>query len=258
LGIWHTIFRTTEDDVRLKLIECLAPFVNALPREGQLEVFNALLDVWSSGGFTSWREREGIAKSLNDLLSVGAPQVPGIVGKLLMHALVDSVNTVREAALLILPNIWMTLQGKNLLNIIRSDILSLARSEMSRRRMTYIACQQALLLPGPEGGEPPIQINDELCSTFVSLASDHIVGVRIRVARLIGLICGQSKPIPELILGVIPVLSQDSSNEVRSYVVNCLVELGSHQEMTRTSTRSASAASTFSRPPPVSIFQTNS
>lgn len=99
LPVWGNAFRVPEDDVRLKLIDCLAPFIVALPRNGQLQVFNALLDAWSSGAFTSWREREGIAKSLNDLLSIGGLEVTQVVANLLMYALVDTVNTVREAAI---------------------------------------------------------------------------------------------------------------------------------------------------------------
>ncbi|KAE9399277.1 ARM repeat-containing protein [Gymnopus androsaceus JB14] len=260
LGVWRSAFRTSDDEVRLKLIDCLVTFVGALPRVGQLEVFNALLDAWSSAAFTSWREREGIAKSLNDLLNVGGSEVMGIIEKLLMHSLADSVNTVREAAISILPKLWMTFKGKGFLDSVRSDLLSMAQSELSRRRMTYIACQHALLIPGPEG-VPSMEIDDELCHTLASLASDYIVGVRIGVARLIAFICGEltkkAKPVPKSFLDVIPLLSQDSSHEVRSYVVDCLVEprdssnsSGRYPGLTRVNL--ASTASTFSRPPSTS------
>ncbi|KAF9069880.1 armadillo-type protein [Rhodocollybia butyracea] len=192
LGVWRRAFHTPEDDVRLKLIDCLVPFVGALPLDGQLEVFNAVLDTWTSNAFTSWREREGIAKILNDMLNVGGTEVTEIVRKLMLHALVDSVNTVREAAIFILPNLWLTFKGKNLLDGIRAEFLCMARSEMSRRRMTYLACQQALLLPGPEGKSPSMEIDDDLCATLATLASDNIVGVRIGVARLIGFIHGMA------------------------------------------------------------------
>lgn len=104
----------------------------------------------------------------------------------------------------------MTFKDRNFLDGLRSDFLALARSEISRRRMTsvssiislvcrkliygsiyrYIACQQVLLLPRSEGGDPPMKIDDELCRVLSSLASDHIVGVRIGVARVIGFING--------------------------------------------------------------------
>ncbi|KAF8831404.1 hypothetical protein HHX47_DHR1000743 [Lentinula edodes] len=263
LPVWGNAFRVPEDDVRLKLIDCLAPFIVALPRNGRLEVFNALLDAWSSGAFTSWREREGIAKSLNDLLSIGGLEVTQVVANLLMYALADTVNTVREAAITNLPGLWMTFKGRNFLDGLRSDFLAMARSEISRRRMTYIACQQVLLLPRSEGGDPPMKIDDELCRTLSSLASDHIVGVRIGVARVIGFINDQlrknAKSVPASLVDVIHVLSQDSSNEVRSYVADCLVEgppkgslhSGSYQEITKLRSVSAAAtALTFSRPPP--------
>ncbi|KAJ3927624.1 MAG: armadillo-type protein [Lentinula lateritia] len=264
LPVWGNAFRVPEDDVRLKLIDCLAPFIVALPRNGQLQVFNALLDAWSSGAFTSWREREGIAKSLNDLLSIGGLEVTQVVANLLMYALVDTVNTVREAAItnVSFMAIFST-YDRNFLDGLRSDFLALARSEISRRRMTYIACQQVLLLPRSEGGDPPMKIDDELCRVLSSLASDHIVGVRIGVARVIGFINDQlrknAESVPASLLGVIHVLSQDSSNEVRSYVADCLVEappksslhFGSYQEITKPRSVSAAAtALTFSRPPP--------
>ncbi|KAJ3735417.1 armadillo-type protein [Lentinula guzmanii] len=263
LPVWRNAFRTSEDDVRLKLVECLVPFVGALPREGQFEVLRGLLDGWASDVFASWREREGIAKILNDLLVVDVPEVADIVTKLLLHALADRVNTVRAAAIAILPNLWMTFKGRNFLDALRSGFLSMARSEMSRRRMTYIACQQALLLPRPEGTDPLMEIDDELCRTLSSLAFDPIVGVRIGVARVVRSICDElrknTKPIPTALLDVIPVLSQDSSHEVRSYVADCLPrspknsrDSGIYQEMNKLRSASPSvAASTFSRPPPV-------
>ncbi|KAJ4000105.1 armadillo-type protein [Lentinula boryana] len=264
LPVWHNAFCTSEDDVRLKLVECLVPFVGALPREGQFEVLRGLLDAWASDMFTSWREREGIAKILNDLLVVDVPEVVDIVTKLLLHALADGVNTVRAAAIAIVSFIALSqLRHPNSLDALRSGFLSMAHSEMSRRRMTYIACQQALLLPRPEGTDPLMEIDDELCRTLSSLAFDRIVGVRIGVARVIRFICDElrknTKPIPTALLDVIPVLSQDSSHEVRSYVADCLPrspknnrDSGSYQEMNKLRSAAASvAASTFSRPPPV-------
>ncbi|KAJ3987159.1 armadillo-type protein [Lentinula detonsa] len=264
LPVWRDAFRTSEDDVRLKLVECLVPFVGALPREGQFEVLRGLLDAWASDVFASWREREGIAKILNDLLVVDVREVADIVTKLLLHALADRVNTVRAAAIAIVSFIALSqLRHSNFLDALRSGFLSMARSEMSRRRMTYIACQQALLLPRPEGTDPLMEIDDELCRTLSSLAFDPIVGVRIGVARVIRFICDElrknTKPIPTALLDVIPVLSQDSSHEVRSYVADCLPrspknsrDSGSYQEMNKSRSAAASvAASTFSRPPPV-------
>lgn len=37
-----------------------------------------------------------------------------------------------------------------------------------------------------------MEIDDDLCATLASLASDNIVGVRIGLARLIGFICGMT------------------------------------------------------------------
>ncbi|KAJ3756748.1 armadillo-type protein [Lentinula raphanica] len=258
LPVWHSAFSSPEDDVRLKLVDCLVPFVIALPRDGQLEVFRTLLDAWASGVFTSWREREGIAKSLNDLLNVDGSEVMDIVMKLLFHALVDAVNTVRTAAISILPNLWMTFKDKNFLEGLRIGFLSLARSETSRRRMTfvYIACHQALLLPRPEGTGPSMELDDELCRTLSSLAFDPIVGVRIGVARIIESICAESRKnakfVPSPLLDVIPVLSQDSSHEVRSYVADCLnPSANSYQGTDKVRSVSTSlAASNFSKPPP--------
>ncbi|KAJ3839825.1 armadillo-type protein [Lentinula raphanica] len=256
LPVWHSAFSSPEDDVRLKLVDCLVPFVIALPRDGQLEVFRTLLDAWASGVLTSWREREGIAKSLNDLLNIDSSEVMDIVMKLLFHALADAVNTVRTAAISILPNLWMTFKDKNFLEGLRIGFLSLARSETSRRRMTYIACHQALLLPRPEGTGPSMELDDELCRTLSSLAFDPIVGVRIGVARIIESICAESRKnakfVPSPLLDVIPVLSQDSSHEVRSYVANCLSpSANSYQGTDKVRSVSTSlAASNFSKPPP--------
>ncbi|KAF5391394.1 hypothetical protein D9757_001993 [Collybiopsis confluens] len=267
LGVWHNAFLASEDDVRLKLIESLVPFVVALPQEGQVEILSAVLNVWSSGGFMSWREREGVAKSLNELLKIEGPDIAGIVWRLMMHALADSVNTVREAVIFMASSLRLStsflnsndsiLLAPQLLDDVEGQGPPGAHTHRLHVYGTFRVVAKkndSLLFPGPEGGDPSMEIDAELCSTIASLASDAVVGVRIGVARLISSICAQQrkedKPIPALLLGVVPVLSQDSSNEVRSYAANCLEKHAKDQELENMTAKFARTALTFSRPPP--------
>lgn len=111
----------------------------------------------------------------------------------------------------------MTLRDhQGILDGLRADVRVLAQSDTYRRRMTYvaqlfissssvfvlsvasimliassvffsfIACQQALILPGPDG-QSAVSNDDSFWETLVGVANDSIVGVRIGVARLVGL-----------------------------------------------------------------------
>lgn len=56
--------------------------------------------------------------------------------------------------------------------------------------LRFIACQQALVLPG-EDEQPAIVIDDGFWKELDVLASDEIIGVRISLARFIGLLRGR-------------------------------------------------------------------
>jgi len=50
---------------------------------------------------------------------------------------------------------------------------------------SFIACQQALVVPESEAAVP---IDDAFCERVAPLAVDDVLGVRIGVARLIGIL----------------------------------------------------------------------
>lgn len=100
LKVWWAAVRCEEDDlVRVKAVECVETFVEALTQEAREEVVEGLLNLWEEGVFGTWREREDIAKALVGLTSKVGHHRPPFIRGLLMNALVDSVAAVREAAI---------------------------------------------------------------------------------------------------------------------------------------------------------------
>lgn len=53
-----------------------------------------------------------------------------------------------------------------------------------------MACQQALILPG-SSGQSAVVADGEFWKTLTGLADDPIVGIRIGVARLVGIVFGK-------------------------------------------------------------------
>ena len=74
-------------------------------------------------------------------------------------------------------------------NQLRSGIRALARSDAYRERTTFVTCEQSLL---DSGDRDFIILDDEYFEILSLLAQDPIVDVRIRAARLLGTISGES------------------------------------------------------------------
>jgi serine/threonine-protein phosphatase 4 regulatory subunit 1 len=98
LPVWWDCIKCEEDgEVRLKAIECVGTFVDALA-ERKAEVVEGLLDIWKAGTLRGWRERQvAVGAILAFTRSIGQEKAVVIKG-LLTVALEDGVAGVREAA----------------------------------------------------------------------------------------------------------------------------------------------------------------
>lgn len=100
LHVWWDAMRCDEDgDIRLKAIEALPLFVEALG-EGRArdDIFSGLVKIWEEGWLSrSWRAREHLVQVLPDL--AGSPSHPDCVHLLVLKALEDGFGTVRDAAI---------------------------------------------------------------------------------------------------------------------------------------------------------------
>jgi serine/threonine-protein phosphatase 4 regulatory subunit 1 len=100
VGVWWDSVHCEEEEVRVKVVECVDDFVLALGSDTGADIIQRLVGVWEGGIFKSWKEREAVAKALMGLArSSGGQQVPSSVRALLTRALEDRVATVREIAL---------------------------------------------------------------------------------------------------------------------------------------------------------------
>lgn len=249
MSLWWDAMRSEDDhEIKFKAIEAVPLFVEALG-EGRArdEVITGLLNVWEEGWLRNWRAREGVIKIITDL--AGGPERPDNIRALLKKALEDDFGAVRETAISVICRIAPQDVWRPTLNLINEDILSLANSPIFRRRMTFVACQQAL---ASSAGGLSILVDDARWHTLERLSNDSIVGVRIGVARLSGSILENAlrdtSVVPRRIFDMIDHLQQDCSAEVRSYIPS-MVDL--QQGRTIFPSHSDNFL-TFSRPPPLS------
>ncbi|KAH0827082.1 hypothetical protein J3R83DRAFT_4768 [Lanmaoa asiatica] len=188
VDVWWDAMQCAEDgDIRLKAIEALPLLVGALGEgEARDTIFSGLVKIWEEGWLRNWRIRESVIKIIPDL--AGAPAYPDYVHRILKWGLEDDFGAVREVSISVVTymqrerGLW-----KIVLDRLRHDILQLAYASSFRKRMTYVACQQALASSS--------QVDSYLADrnnwqALEQLAGDNIVGVRIGVARLAGCLFG--------------------------------------------------------------------
>ncbi|KAG7452614.1 ARM repeat-containing protein [Guyanagaster necrorhizus] len=257
MPVWWDGLRSQEAEIRLKIVQCLETFVRSLNMTGKMEVLEGVLEAWKVNRWSGWREREHIAGCLSAVIQSVASQedqevahLLQLVCGLLRFALIDNVNAIREAGIHTLPLIWPVLQRyPKVLGNLHLDLQGLSCSGVFRQRMTYIACQQVLLLP--DGDTEAIKVPDEeLWTTLRALSNDPIVGVRIGVSRLIASLYAyfwtRTSP-PVSVIDLAKTLSQDSSHEVISYVSG--LSLLDHGRHVKNFSQVSRHAATFSRPP---------
>lgn len=249
MNLWWNAMRSEDDhEIKFKAIEAVPLFVEALGEgTAREEVITGLLNLWEEGWLRNWRAREGVIKIIADL--AGGPERPDNIRALLHKALEDDFGAVRETAISVICRIAPQDVWRPTLNLINEDILLLANSPIFRRRMTFVACQQAL---ASSAGGLSILVDDARWHAVERLSNDSIVGVRIGVARLAGYILENAlrdtSVLPRRIFDMIDHLQQDSSAEVRSYIPS----VTDIQQGRTIFTSHSDSFLTFSRPPPLS------
>jgi serine/threonine-protein phosphatase 4 regulatory subunit 1 len=136
----------------------------------------------------------------------------------------------------------------------------------------FIACQQALVVPGVDGN-PATAIDDSFWKDLNLLVLDEIIGVRISLARFIRILRGMyiklasminftsdalilaqflrqsHSVVPHRLGNLMRHLAVDVSQEVRAFVPG---DEGVHHRSV-SSTRISGSVSIFSRPPPLEV-----
>ena len=197
MRVFQSSITAEEGEVRLKAIEALELFATELGDDDRWEVLEVLLSTWNDDRLRGWREREGVVKLLS-VFSDHQYDVPdrkysrgGRLRDILLKGLEDGVASVRDAAMSVVPLLffgWRSRQQR----LWREFVQYLARMASDgkySRRITFVATQQELLLHGTHAES--LLEDGVLQVALEELASDHIPGVRIGVARLIKLVCGK-------------------------------------------------------------------
>ncbi|KAK2467000.1 hypothetical protein APHAL10511_001258 [Amanita phalloides] len=248
--VWWNSIRSEEDEVRLKAVEVVEAFSAALGLSAGASIVDGVLRVWDEGFFKTWRERNCIAKALVNLSRWGHRVITSAIVGLLGRALEDHVASVRESAVAALPLVREILSNQpEFLLQLQDNLRTLANATTYRKRMTFVACQQSLI--NSNKGPAHILDNDSL-GAIDKLAGDEVDGVRIGIARLVGIICEKSTrnaiPITDTLLRLIRRLSHDKSPDVRAYIPD-LSKIGQNTELTIPNKAHIHDVHIFSRPP---------
>ncbi|TBU65648.1 ARM repeat-containing protein [Dichomitus squalens] len=259
MSVFWSSLHAAEGEVRTKIVEALPAFVRALAHPQRVEVVRGLEEAFSSGKLSSWRERERAVKALDGVVEVEGVD-SGVLQTMLVKALDDRVAAVREAAVSVLPvflRAWK--HSPTLVEALVADIRAFAGSDSFRRRMTYVTCVQEMVVS--DHGDVTVR-GETFWETLSALVRDPIVDVRIRVARLLGLISdklgGGDSDVAAKTVALARDLAQDSSHEVQAFATAVLAgSPASQSEPSRQPVATVSppvgrSAATFSRPPPPS------
>ncbi|KAG8921814.1 hypothetical protein FRC01_014878, partial [Tulasnella sp. 417] len=253
VSIWWELMHDENAEARGKVVGCVAAFVRALGPNDRRNIGLQLEGLWRTA-LTGWRDREALATQFGELSALLTPVGRGgSIKTLLISALTDRTAAVRDAAVASCPEVMDGLVGDpEVRSTAMQDIDALALDTSFRRRSTYIAVTQTLLLTGDHR---EVFEESEKQDLLATLAVDNIVDVRIGLSRFISLVCARYFPDrqarPSWLKSILRQLSRDSSAEVKSFVAplarhpsSILVDAASRATSPTTST-----FATFSRPP---------
>ncbi|PFH50675.1 hypothetical protein AMATHDRAFT_75468 [Amanita thiersii Skay4041] len=264
VGVWWSAIRSEEEEIRFKALEVLETFSAALDRQAGYTIIKGVLAVWEEGCLKSWRERDCVAKSLVYLTRWASADIPDVIQQLLQKSLEDNVAAVRESAALVIdddlkyPKIWKDF-GKHPTKLIelRAYLQTLAHAPTYRKRMTFVACQQALF-GHDHSAQIIFDLEQDTLNSIEKLANDTVEGVRIGVARLVGIVCERlmqrGLPITGALLTLAAQMSQDKSHDVQSFIPK-LFSMPQRSSPQASSKKRISTVQTFSRPPPLHANQ---
>ncbi|KIY64231.1 hypothetical protein CYLTODRAFT_107745 [Cylindrobasidium torrendii FP15055 ss-10] len=260
IAVWRNSVEGSDAEVRMRGVQAMEVLFESVSRDGRRTLLEVISKQWQDNKYTSWKERESLVRSIPVLVdaikSMDAHDfmlfldlVCGLVG----IGLADTVHAVREAAVRCLPNLWTAAEREpRSLQRLRSELVGLGRSDVGRRRMTYVAALEALLVPEPHRSAPTT-LTDSCAQLLRPLAKDPIVGVRIGVARLAACLHGANIPdvtaesaLHELVRSFV----QEESREVLLYVPDLSEPALLATRMDSARQEPSSEFAVFSRPPP--------
>ncbi|THH05452.1 hypothetical protein EW145_g4780 [Phellinidium pouzarii] len=246
---WWDFVRGHDAVVRAKALEALETFLQALDQQDRVRLVYSLEEIWDNH-LKRWREREVLARTLARL----APFFPSngqSLRTILGRALRDETAAVRTAAVEAVSMLFKSFSEISILisnwekypqiydcvsafpGVLRSivdEILSLAYDEVYKKRLTYVACEKALIAHYRYNERI---MDDDFWEAAVALAHDKIV---------------DSRTLPPSVLHIVRALNEDPASDVRDFVSHILTRdvlalSQGVQERVATST-------IFSRPPP--------
>ncbi|KIY50963.1 ARM repeat-containing protein [Fistulina hepatica ATCC 64428] len=234
LKVWWRYFQSSDVEVRGKAVECVVSFIkNIGGGQDAVDLVDGLVEAWEKGLLVSWRERNLLASYLLEFATLIGDLNPGVFRKLLLRALEDTVSAIRETTVALLPQLMSKFSDRHdVLSDIKSDISSFRDSGLYRRRMTFVACQQALCLPNSltpgtndlAAEAPSITPADGFWQMLLPLATDPVIGVRVCLSRFLGMFYDARTRLSDDVhlstafLDIVRPLAEDSRAEVRSYL----------------------------------------
>ncbi|KAJ3541194.1 hypothetical protein NM688_g6121 [Phlebia brevispora] len=250
LPVWWSSACSEEGEVRLKAMECVEVFMAQLAPQDRTEAIRGLEgEIWSV--LKGWRERSGVMSAMGALVKSDGVESE-VLRRLLKKGLVDSVAAVREAAISSLPSFVSAWSSRPmLLEEFWRDLHRLGTSSSFRERTTFVACYQEIILSNPQHA---MFFSDIVLGILSELSCDRIVDVRIRLARLLGIIQEKATDLPDsvsrTILHLAEQLMYDDSHDVRAFA-EPVAKRWPPQARIKISSDISKSTANFSRPPPL-------
>jgi serine/threonine-protein phosphatase 4 regulatory subunit 1 len=193
LDVCRASIRSEEGEVRLKAVEALEVFLAIVSDESKWDVVEMLSEAWTETHLKGWRERESVIRLMSTFIELETDASDAsqwnrgaqLLKSMVTRGLGDDVASVRDAAVSIIPafsRAWRNRRPQALKELL-ADLRFMAVDVKYSRRMTFVACQQQLLLS--ENDIELVELDQASWEVLERLGSDDIDGVRIGVARLL-------------------------------------------------------------------------
>lgn len=209
-------------DVTATLLERFDQFLLMLPASMAKEQLRQIPSLWMASLMQDWRLRQTLASHIPslvpDLLLVDED---GSLVTLLLLALNDTVNALREIGIAAVPSMYATFRAhdETIADGFLSMLTDLARAPAYRQRVTFI--QILIQLLDQNLGKD--RLENLLFPILSELATDRVLDVRLALSRLVQFLWKKAEfppaDAPLVLNQMTATLAQDASSAVREPIL---------------------------------------
>ena len=209
-------------DVTATLLEHFDQFLLMLPASIAKEQLRQIPSLWMTSFTQDWRLRQTMASHIPSLVpELLLVDEDGSLVTLLLLALNDSVNALREIGIAAVPSMYATFQAhdETIADGFLSMLTDLARAPAYRQRVTFVQILVKLL------GENlrKDRLEELIFPILLELATDRVLDVRLALSRLVQSMWKKVDPEsvnpPFALNQITATLAQDTSTAIREPIL---------------------------------------